>query len=47
MFHVRFLPANQAWVILFGREAATASIVAWCDSKRHAIETLRQWRSPV
>jgi hypothetical protein len=44
VFHIRFLPVNQAWVILFGQAVSTASIVAWCDSKAHAEKTLKDWR---
>lgn len=44
MFHIRFLPVNQAWVILFGRDVLTASIIAWCDSKAHAQKTLDDWK---
>jgi len=43
MFHIRFLPVNQAWAILFGRDVLTASIVALCETKLEAQQTLKTW----
>jgi len=45
MFHIRFLPANQAWAILFGHNVLTASIVALCETKKDAQETLKAWEA--
>ena len=43
MFHIRFLPVNQAWVILFGRDVLTASILTMCETKQDAQQTLKTW----
>lgn len=43
MFHIRFLPINQSWVILFGNDVLTASILAFCESKKEAQDTLSSW----
>jgi hypothetical protein len=43
MFNIRFLPANNAWAILFGRDVFTATILALCETKREAQETLTSW----
>ena len=45
MFHIRFLPANQAWAILFGLDVHTASILALCKTKKDAQETLKAWEA--
>lgn len=43
MFHIRFLPINQSWAILFGNDILTASILALCESKKEAQDVLSAW----
>lgn len=46
MFHIVYLPVNQAWAVVFGADIRTATILAIRNTKWEAGELLRDWSTP-